>query len=62
MNKSFQNREFNFVKAGIGGEEVYIRYLSFDTVEEFKNEVLRMCPKKIDIGAIFTAKVINLQV
>lgn len=58
MNKSFQNREFNFVKAGIEGEEVYIRYLSFDTIEEFKNEVLRMCPKKIDIGAIFTAKVI----
>ena len=56
MNKSFQNREFNFVKPG--DEEVYIRYLSFDTAEEFKNEVLRVCPKKIDIGAVFTAKVI----
>lgn len=58
MDKSFQNREFNFVKPG---DEVYMRYLSFDTIEEFKNEVLRVCPKKIDIGAVFTAKVIYLQ-
>ena len=60
MDKSFQNREFNFVK--LGDEEIYIRYLSFDTMEEFKNEVLRVCPKKIDIGAVFTAKVNYLQV
>ncbi|PKY28113.1 putative DNA primase small subunit [Rhizophagus irregularis] len=54
MDKPFQNREFNFVKPG--DDEVYMRYLSFDTIEEFKNEVLRVCPKKIDIGAVFTAK------
>ncbi len=59
MGKSFQNREFNFVKPG--DDEIYIRYLSFDTIEEFKHEILRVCPKKIDIGAIFTAKVIDLQ-
>jgi DNA primase small subunit len=58
MDKSFQNREFNFVKPG--DDEVYMRYLSFDTIEEFKNEVLRVCPKKIDIGAVFTAKVIYI--
>jgi DNA primase small subunit len=58
MDKPFQNREFNFVKPG--DDEVYMRYLSFDTIEEFKNEVLRVCPKKIDIGAVFTAKVIYL--
>ncbi|CAG8562853.1 12933_t:CDS:10 [Funneliformis caledonium] len=52
VGKLFQNREFNFVN----NNDAYIRYLSFDTIEDFKNEVLRVYPKKIDIGAVFSAK------
>lgn len=37
--------------------DIYIRFNSFNTWEEFKAEVMKLCPSKIDIGAVYTAKV-----
>lgn len=37
-------------------QEVYIRYLSFANKQEFKDEILKKCPEKIDIGAVYTGK------
>ncbi|KAK9765570.1 p48 polypeptide of DNA primase [Basidiobolus ranarum] len=50
--KSFTNREFSFTL----GNDTYLRYLSFKDGKEFKEELLRLCPSKIDIGAVYTAK------
>ena len=38
---------------------MYIRYLSFDSQEEMEKEIQKRQPYKIDIGAVFTAKVIR---
>lgn len=53
VNKNyFPFREFSFTLAS----EVYIRFQSFATGEEFRRELLRLCPVKIDIGAVFNLK------
>ncbi|KAI9591659.1 hypothetical protein BDF19DRAFT_454206 [Syncephalis fuscata] len=49
---TFQNREFSFTLQN----DVYVRYQSFKDVDDLRTELLRMCPVKIDIGAIYNAK------
>ena len=46
------NREFSFTLA----EDIYLRYLSFTNQEEFEAEMLKKCPHKIDIGAVYNAR------
>ncbi|KAJ1957541.1 p48 polypeptide of DNA primase [Dispira parvispora] len=50
--KQFQNREFSFTV----GDDVYIRYQSFKDQAFMESEFLRLCPSKIDIGAIYTTR------
>lgn len=50
-NELIQKREFSFTLEG----DVYIRYCSFKTKEEFKAGLLSKVPIKIDIGACFNA-------
>eukprot|EP00051_Salpingoeca_urceolata_P028430 m.486827 g.486827 ORF g.486827 m.486827 type:complete len:460 (+) comp24630_c0_seq1:346-1725(+) len=47
----FFRREFSFTLK----DDVYIRYLSFRTQQEMTDEIKKVCPYKIDIGAVFTA-------
>jgi len=49
----FTHREWAFTVAG----DVYLRWNSFTTVDEFKKEVLRLNPSRFEIGAIYTARV-----
>lgn len=51
----FPNREFSFT---LGGEEdIFVRFKSFVDHEDLKKEIVRMNPKKIDIGAVYNIKV-----
>ncbi len=52
--KLFSHREFSFTIEPVPGDEIYIRYQSFKSQQEFTNAVLKRQPRKIDIGAIFT--------
>jgi len=49
----FAQREFSFTLEN----DVYRRYLSFSNHIEFEKELIKMCPEKIDIGAVYSAKV-----
>jgi DNA primase catalytic subunit len=44
-------RELSFTT----GDDVYIRYLSYEEPAAFKKDLLSKLPHKIDIGAIFSA-------
>lgn len=48
----FQNREFSFTLA----DEVYIRYLSYENLTEFENDLFAKNPFKIDIGAVMSIR------
>ncbi|CAO3679671.1 unnamed protein product [Umbelopsis vinacea] len=50
--KNFTHREFSFTLAS----DTYLRYNSFGDVEEFRKELERLQPVKIDIGAVYNAK------
>ena len=45
------HREFSFTT----GDDVYIRYLSYEDAAAFKKDLVTKLPHKIDIGAIFSA-------
>ncbi|KAJ1677515.1 p48 polypeptide of DNA primase [Spiromyces aspiralis] len=49
---TFTNREFSFTI----NNDIYLRYQSFKDCEEMRQEIIRLRPNKIDIGAVFTAK------
>lgn len=49
----FAQREFSFTLEN----DVYRRYLSFSNHNEFEKELIKLCPEKIDIGAVYSAKV-----
>ncbi|TRY63432.1 hypothetical protein TCAL_07690 [Tigriopus californicus] len=44
-------REFSFTLQ----DDIYLRYLSFSTEQEFRTELIKRNPVKIDIGAVFTS-------
>ena len=44
-------REFSFTT----GDDVYIRYLSYEDATAFKKDLVTKLPHKIDIGAVFSA-------
>ncbi len=50
----FAQREFCFTLEN----DVYRRYLSFSNHIEFEKELIKSCPEKIDIGAVYSAKVV----
>ncbi|KAJ3188790.1 primase, DNA, polypeptide 1 (49kDa) [Gaertneriomyces sp. JEL0708] len=45
----FVKREWSFELAS----EAFIRFQSYSNAEELKNDVLRLCPVKMDIGAVY---------
>ena len=53
VDKQFlSKREFSFTLE----DDIYLRYLSFSSAQDLKNEMVKRIPHKIDIGAIFNAK------
>jgi DNA primase small subunit len=50
----FSHREFSFTIEPVPGEEIYIRYQSFQNKNDLAQAVNKRRPIKIDIGAIFS--------
>lgn len=50
-------REFSFTV-----DERYMRYKSYDSGAELKEDLKRLMPEKIDIGAIFSGQVSDMVV
>lgn len=48
-NETFSNREISFTLPG----DIYIRGKAFDSEEEFKADLVKSTPLKIDIGAVY---------
>lgn len=49
----FTNREFAFTLE----RDVYLRYNSFQTAEEFKKQVCKLVPSRFEVGPVYNAKV-----
>ncbi|KAF5370633.1 hypothetical protein D9758_002112 [Tetrapyrgos nigripes] len=48
----FTHREFAFTVKN----DIYLRYLSFSTVDEFKKQVCLLTPSRFEIGPVYTAR------
>lgn len=55
-SKMFTHREFALTLPG----DIYLRFNSFMTVEEFKKQVVKLLPSRFEIGAVYTAMVQHL--
>jgi DNA primase small subunit len=51
-SKSFLNREICWTLM----DETFIRFQSYRTLEEFKNDMIRLNPAKFDLGAIYNIR------
>ena len=51
---TFSHREFSFTIEPVPGEEIYIRYQSFQGKNELAAAITKRRPVKIDIGAVFS--------
>ncbi|VDL18822.1 unnamed protein product [Hymenolepis diminuta] len=51
MSEVLSRREFSFTLPG----DVYVRYQSFNDSASFRKELIKSCPHKIDIGAVYSA-------
>ncbi|KAF9172644.1 hypothetical protein BGX20_005200 [Mortierella sp. AD010] len=51
-SRSFMNREFSFMLTN----DTFMRYQSFKNMEDFKNELARLCPTRIDLGAVYNIR------
>jgi DNA primase small subunit len=52
-SRLFTHREFAFTLPG----DVYLRYNSFTTAEELKNQVCQLNPTRFEIGPVYSARV-----
>jgi len=52
QTKYWRKREFCFTMK----DDVYIRYQSYNTMGEFRSQLKKKCPYKIDLGAIYNAE------
>lgn len=50
----FQRREFSMTIEPTPGEEIYLRYQSFQNQHDLTNAILKKRPVKIDLGAVFS--------
>lgn len=51
----FQRREFSFTLH----DDIYVRFQSFNSPQELEKEIQKMCPYKIDIGAVYSHRPIQ---
>ncbi|KAG0350720.1 hypothetical protein BGZ54_003667 [Gamsiella multidivaricata] len=51
-SKSFMNREFSFYLT----DNTFMRHQSFKNLDEFKQELIRLCPTRIDLGAVYNIR------
>ena len=55
LSEYFYQREFTFTLAS----DIYCRYLSFKTADDFKKALVDRCPHKMDIGAVYNVSPAN---
>lgn len=56
-SKSMKNREFSFTFSNGS----YLRFQSFEDSDQLKAFLIKNTPVKIDLGAIYSAKVISIR-